>query len=352
MNNKKDLFGLFYSNWYNLICWIIGISVVIGIIFTVFTGKEFTVYNVLLPSFFNTAFLWGGSMSIVVFVWQRFPWEQNPAKHIIVETALIMGFLSIFVLGIDIFFSYQKGISLAEGLKMNLIDVLFTILITFLIVTIHEAIFFYRQWKFNFSKSIRLEKDNLEAQYNALKAQVNPHFLFNSLNSLMSLLENNPKAEQYVQDLSEYLRYVLLSNTREAVDLKEELENLEKFFHLQKLRFDDNLHVEIEINPASLHRQIPTLALQMLVDNCIKHNTISSKNPLTIKIFDDGKSITVENNLQLKQSTGSTGQGLKNIEGRYRFLSNEPIKIVSDDIHFSVTIPLINNKTHEAQTGL
>jgi sensor histidine kinase YesM len=346
MNNKKDIFSVFYSNWFNLVSLIIGISVVIGVIFTLFTGKEFTIYNILLPSFFNTVFIWGGSMAIVVFVWNRFPWEQNPVKHIIVETALIMGFLSIFVLGMDILFSYKKGISLTSGLKLNLVDILFTILITVLIVTIHEAIFFYRQWKFNFSKSIRLEKDNLETQYNALKAQVNPHFLFNSLNSLMSLLENNPKAEQYVQDLSEYLRYVLLSNTREAVELKEELENMEKFFHLQKLRFDDNLNVEIEINPASLKLQIPTLALQMLVDNCIKHNTISSKNPLTIRIFDDGKSITVENNLQLKQSTESTGQGLKNIEGRYRFIANEPIKVVSDSKYFSVTIPLINNKTH------
>lgn len=346
MNNKKDLFSVFYSNFFNLISLIVGISVVIGIIFTLFTGKEFTVYNVLLPSFFNTAFIWGGSMSIVVFVWHRFPWEQNPVKHIIVETALILAFLAMFVLAISILLSYKKGIGLANGLKFDFIDIFFTVLITVLIVTIHEAIFFYRQWKFNFSKSIRLEKDNLEAQYNALKAQVNPHFLFNSLNSLMSILENNPKAEQYVQDLSEYLRYVLLSNTREAVDLKEELENMEKFFHLQKLRFDDNLHVEIEINPASLQLQIPTLALQMLVDNCIKHNTISTRNPLTIKIFDDGKSITVENNLQLKQSIESTGQGLKNIEGRYRFITNEPVKIVSDNKHFSVTIPLINNKTH------
>jgi len=343
--NKIEKYGGLYSKWYNLAFWIVGISLVIGVIFTLFMGKEFSIYNVLLPSLFNTACLWVGSMSIVVFVWSRFPWESMPVKHLLVETALILGFLTVFILGVDMYFCFQKGTTLIEGINLNLVSILFTVLITFLIVTIHEAIFFYRQWKLNFSKSIRLEKDNLEAQYNTLKAQINPHFLFNSLNSLISLLENNPKAEQYVQDLSEYLRYVLLSNSREAVDLKEELENLEKFFHLQKLRFNDNLHVEIEINPASLQLQIPTLALQMLVDNCIKHNTISANKPLTIKIFDDGKSITVENNLQLKLSVESTGQGLKNIEGRYRFIANEPIKIISDDKHFSVTIPLINNKT-------
>jgi sensor histidine kinase YesM len=345
MNNSKLQFNMLYPKWYNLIFWMIGISMIIGLIFIFFTGKEFSVYNILLPSLFNTVFIWLGSMSIVIFVWNRFPWESTPLKHLIVEIALIAGFLSVFIVAVNGLYCYKRDISLLEGFKLNLVDILFTILITFLIVTIHEAIFFYRQWKLNFSKSIRLEKDNLEAQYNTLKAQINPHFLFNSLNSLMSLLENNPKAEQYVQDLSEYLRYVLLSNSREAVDLKEELENLEKFFHLQKLRFNDNLHVEIVINPASLQLQLPTLALQMLVDNCIKHNTISGSKPLTIKIFDNGKSITVENNLQLKQGIESTGQGLKNIEGRYRFIANEPIKIVSDDKHFSVSIPLITNKT-------
>ena len=343
----KKLFGWFYSKWYILVFWIAGISFIIGILFSLFGGKNVSFIDVVLSSFFNTAFLWGGSMTIVAFSWNKYPWERYPAKHIFVETLLIIVLLLVFITGMGFLFSYNKDVCFQKALKMNSVDILFTILITFLIVTIHEAIFFYRQWKVNFSKSIRLEKDNLEAQYNMLKAQINPHFLFNSLNSLMSLLENNPKAEQYVQDLSEYLRYVLLSNSREAVELKEELENLEKFFQLQKLRFNDNLHVEIEINPASLQLQIPTLALQMLVDNCIKHNTISENKPLTIKIFDDGKSITVENNLQLKLSVESTGQGLKNIEGRYRFIANEPIKIVSDDKHFSVTIPLINSKTEQ-----
>jgi sensor histidine kinase YesM len=343
MDIDKERFGWFYTKWYNMILWIVGIAIIIGAIFTIFMGKEFSIFNVLLPSIFNTFFIWSGSMAIVIYVWNRFPWEISPLKHIVVESFLIISLLTIFVLGMNLFFCYSKGTTFVDGLKLNLIDILFTVLITFLIVTIHEAIFFYRQWKLNFSKSVRLEKDNLEAQYNALKAQVNPHFLFNSLNSLMSLLENNPKAEQYVQDLSEYLRYVLLSNSRESVELKEELENLEKFFHLQKLRFNDNLHVEIQLSPETLQYQIPPLALQMLVDNCIKHNTISSKNPLYIKIFDDGKSITVENNLQLKQSKESTGQGLKNIEGRFRFIANEPIKIESDDKHFSVTIPLIKS---------
>jgi LytS/YehU family sensor histidine kinase len=110
---------------------------------------------------------------------------------------------------------------------------------------------------------------------------------------------------------------------------------------LQKVRFNENLHVDIQINPASLTLQIPPLALQMLVDNCIKHNIISENHPLNIRISDDEKTITVKNNFQPKQNTESTGQGLKNIEGRYRFIGGESIKIDSNEKYFSVTIPLI-----------
>ena len=344
MAEIKHNYGWFYSSWYKLILWMVGIALLIGVIYTLFMGKEFTLTNVLLPSLFNTLFIWGGSMSIVVFVWNRFPWETSPTKHIVVEVVLILAFLTLFVLGINLFISHTRNITFLEGLQQNMFDILFTILITFLIVTIHEAIFFYRQWKLHFSKSVRLEKDNIEAQYNALKAQVNPHFLFNSLNSLMSLLEKNPQAEQYVQDLSDYLRYVLVSNTRETVTLDEELNNVEKYLHLQKQRFGDNFKVEVSIQPEVLQKHIPPLALQMLMENCFNHNIISSSKPLQITISTDSESLTIENNLQPKSAPESTGQGLKNIEGRYRFVEGQGVKVVSDETRFAVTIPLITKQ--------
>ena len=342
MAEIKHNYGWFYSSWYKLVLWMVGIAVLIGVIYTLFMGKDFTWTNVLLPSLFNTIFIWGGSMSIVIFVWNRFPWETSPTKHIVVEVLLILTFLSLFVVGMNLYVCHKRGLTFAAGLQQNLFDILFTVLITFLIVTIHEAIFFYRQWKLNFSKSIRLEKDNLEAQYNALKAQVNPHFLFNSLNSLMSMLDENPLAERYVQDLSDYLRYVLLSNTRETVTLKEELENVEKYLNLQKQRFGDNFRVEESILPDTLQKHVPPLALQMLLENCFSHNIVSKSKPLTIKISTDSDSLTIQNNLQVKQSVDSTRQGLKNIEGRYRFVEGQGVRVVSDESTFSVTIPLIS----------
>lgn len=341
MAEEKHKFGWLYSKWYHVLLLMVGIALVIGGIYTLFMGKDFTLLNVLLPSIFNTVFIWGGSMSIVVFVWNRFPWENAPTRHIVVEVLLILSFLSLFIVGMNLFICHTESITFVEGLQQNMFDIIFTVLITFLIVTIHEAIFFYRQWKLNFSKSIRLEKDNLEAQYKALKAQVNPHFLFNSLNSLMSMLENHPQAEQYVQDLSDYLRYVLLSNTKETVTLQEELENVEKYLHLQKQRFGANFTVEKTLQPNALKKHIPPLALQMLLENCFNHNIVSSSKPLQIKISAEMDSLTIENNLQKKQVVDSTGQGLKNIEGRYRFVEGRGVKVSSDESRFVVTIPLI-----------
>jgi len=344
-NNWKV--GSMYSNWYYMVILLVGVSIIIGYMFSFVLNSDFTFIHVFLQSIFSTTLIWGGCISIVVYTWKKYPWERVPVRHLIIEISAIVLLLTVFFLGSNTVMYLKGKTTFTEGLRSYIIDIVITTIITFLITTIHEAVFFYQQWKLNFSKSISLEKDNLEARYNALKAQVNPHFLFNSLNSLMNLLDNNPPAEQYVQDLSDYLRYVLLGNSREAVTLKEELDNLEKFFHLQKLRFNENLHVEITIQPTSMQLEIPPLALQMLVDNCIKHNIISAQHPLTIKIFDNGRSITVVNNLQLKVSQQSTGQGLKNIEGRFRFIAGEPIRIEKTDNEFSVTIPIIHKSNHD-----
>ena len=344
MKKMKDWkIGVVYKKWYYLVLLIFVSSLIIGYMFSLIMNLDFSFINVILRSIFSTAIIWGGCVTIVTVSWRKFPWESMPIKHILIEFLLILLFLSLYIVSGAFFLSQKNGDSIVITFQGHNVEIIFTFLITFLITTIHEAVFFYKQWKLNFSKSIRLEKDNIEAEYAALKAQVNPHFLFNSLNSLISLLENNPKAEQYVQNLSDYLRYVLLSNSRELVSLNEELENLEKFFHLQKIRFNENLHVDIQIKPDSLTLQIPPLAMQMLVDNCIKHNVIASNHPLKIEFFDHDNLITVRNNKQLKATEESTGQGLKNIEGRFRFIGGESIKIESDDKYFSVTLPLIKS---------
>lgn len=317
------------------------IAIFIGLIFSTILGNKFTFGNLFFPSIFNTIVIWLGSVTIAGFVWDKYPWEKYPVKHLIVELALILLFLAIFVSLMNVFYCYKDNVRFVDGLKSHRLDIVVTVLITLFIATIHEAISFYRQWKLNFSKSVRLEKDNLEAKYDTLKAQVNPHFLFNSLNSLITMLDTHPIAEKYVQNLSDYLRYTLVSNTKETVTLQEELQNVKKYVYLQQSRFGDNFIVSYFISDEALQKSLPTLALQMLVENCFVHNVVSKDKKLHIRILADKNAISVENNFQKKSYGITTGKGLKNIEGRYRFIENNAVKIVNDEKTFKVTIPLI-----------
>lgn len=303
----------------------------------VYSDFEQVIFNAIYP----TVVIWGGCFAITTYLWKKFPWEQDPIRHLICEIILIAAYLLLFIasmLYINGAKSWNQGMAIVQKNGLELFN---TFLITYLITAIHEAFYFYKQWRENFSKSVSLEKDNLQAQYNALKAQINPHFLFNSLNSLISLVEDNTKAEKYIQDLSEFLRFVLQASEKETVSLREELQNLEKYIHLLELRFGDNFQVQLAIDAHLLELQIPPLALQILVENCVQHNIITQAKPLMVKISTADNSISVCNQLQKKAQSESTGNGLNNIRGRYRFHNADEVKIEETAEQFCVTLPLI-----------
>lgn len=334
--------GLFYSKWYFTVLMILIVTTIIGWIFSLVLHYEFSIINFFMRSILSTVVLWAGCMSIVTYCWSKFPWEQMPLKHLVIEVLLICLLLFSFIgLGVVVT-SFQHNLFCFSYIRDNAGQIVISTLITFLITSIHEAVFFYRQWKLNFSKSISLERDNIQASYNMLKAQINPHFLFNSLNSLMSLVENNERAEKYIQELSEFLRYVLISNERELVSLEEELEYLNKYIYLQKIRFGTNLEVDWEIDKQKMDNvQIPPLVLQMLFDNCVKHNVITVQRPLQVRVRMDEHFVIISNNLQQKHTDESTGQGLKNIAGRLKLLTPVPLKVEKTETDFSVYVPLI-----------
>lgn len=214
-------------------------------------------------------------------------------------------------------------------------------LITYLITAIHELVFFYKQWKHNFSKSIRLEKDNIQAKYETLKTQINPHFLFNSLNSLTNLVDENEAAVRYITDLSDFFRYMLGSRDKELVLVREEINLLKKYIHLQQSRFKTNLSIAVDVPESFYHYAISPLVLQMLVENSIKHNIISRDKPLKVSVRTGDESLVVENNLQKKSGISSTGQGLRNITERYRHFTTREVEITETSAIFKVAIPLL-----------
>ena len=189
----------------------------------------------------------------------------------------------------------------------------------------------------------QLRTENLVNQYEALKSQLNPHMLFNSLNTLYSLIRESPdKAQNYLQELSRVMRYTLHDNQSHTVALSEEMSFVRSYIYLLQMRYEDNLHFEIEIPQELLQRQVPLMAVQMLVENAVKHNEISNRKPLTIRICAQGDSLCVSNRIQPRLSDGSsTCIGLANLSKRYRLLFGRDITIEENEKNFQVTLPLI-----------
>lgn len=279
-----------------------------------------------------------GCMGLVMFLWKKFPWEQEPIKHLVIEFILITAYTLVFS---SAMYYIEKNYWKMPELENIGMEIFITLLITYLITSIHESVFFYIQWKENFSKSVRLEKDNLEARYKALKAQINPHFLFNSLSGLASLAEGNSKIENYVQDLSGLLRYMIGRNDTGLAFLRDEITFLQKYISLQSMRFPGILEIKIDIPEKYLSHALPALVLQILVENCIKHNIISADKPLNIKVTEENEFIVVTNNLQKKQVSESTGQGLKNISERYKLFTTRKVEKTETDDQFIVKVPLL-----------
>jgi len=191
---------------------------------------------------------------------------------------------------------------------------------------------------------LKLQKENLQSQFDVLKQQVNPHFLFNSLNVLTSLIRLEPElAEKFTEHLAKVYRYVLENKDNELVALSTEMSFLDAYIFLINIRFMDKVVVKINISEEKKNTRVIPLAMQLLIENAIKHNSMSKKSPLVINIFiDDDNYLNVVNNLQEREAHMiSTGVGLKNIQNRYRLINNTIPVFEKTATHFRALIPLI-----------
>lgn len=192
----------------------------------------------------------------------------------------------------------------------------------------------------------QLQAENILNQYEVLKNQLNPHMLFNSLNTLRSLVrENQDKAQEYIQELSRVLRYTLQGNESQSVRLQEEMNFVSAYIFLLKMRYEDNLIFDIQIDKELEEYYLPPMSVQVLIENAVKHNEISNRHPLNIRIAtDDSCGLFVSNPLQPKlTTTAGTGIGLANLSKRYQLLFRQDI-LITEDKNFTVRIPLIHER--------
>ncbi len=189
-----------------------------------------------------------------------------------------------------------------------------------------------------------LVRERLQSQFDILRNQINPHFLFNSFNTLISVISIDPEdAISYVEKLSDYFRLVLEQRDKDVISVSEELVMVKNYLYLQQRRFGDNLKVNISFDEEVLNSSIPPMSLQLLVENAIKHNVVSKSHPLTIELKGIGNTITIANTIREKITREpSTGIGLSNIGRRYKILFEKEIEILHDKNEFVVTLPVIN----------
>ncbi len=223
------------------------------------------------------------------------------------------------------------------------LESLTSLLLIMMMFFLYEGIYY-----FNKSRLIEIEKNKLEkltAQHklNTLKNQVNPHFLFNSLNTLVSIIPQEPElAIQFVQNLSRSYRNILEVRNEKLITIKDELHALQSYIYLLKTRFQGKIEIYETVTDDLMDNFIIPLSLQILIENAVKHNITSKSKPLSIKIYNEGDFIVVQNNLQKKdQEHNSTKIGLSNIQDRYALLVEKNIQIIETDHFFTVKLPII-----------
>lgn len=300
-------------------------------------------------SFLISSVLSFGGDRVEEFFEPRISWIKQPIKRLIltVVTYMLYCFVATFIVAFFITWYYER---------LNPADIQWGYLVQFtklpmMIAFIFMAIFTTRSWLLEWKKSAteteKLRTEMLASQYQSLKDQLNPHFLFNSLNVLSNLVyEDADRSAEFILKLSKIYRYVLDVQQEELVSLEKELEFARNYLELQKIRFEENLVFSIKVD-ASQHFYLPPLSLQLLLENAIKHNEASQENPLFISIDQKDDKLWISNTFQPKSisTESSTGLGLSNIKKRYEILSNQTITVNQMEDEFSVQLPLLKVST-------
>lgn len=274
----------------------------------------------------------------------QFPWLKNPAQRLIISIVATLIVSVAVVFAVNTVFLLLRNDSFATLIGRNRESMIVgPIFITFLISLFMHSRSFLLGWRQTAIDAEKLKGENIISQYETLKNQVNPHFLFNSLNTLTSLVHVNPDLSvKFIKQLSEVYRYVLDSQHKELVDLATEIKFVHAYVFLQQIRFGQDLKVNISL-PANYIIQIPPLSLQMLLENAVKHNIILEDEPLIVDIYLEGHQyIIVKNNLQVRNiGVESSGLGLKNIKARYEYLTSKPVQVVRTETEFMVKLPVL-----------
>ncbi|MFY0685799.1 MAG: histidine kinase [Cyclobacteriaceae bacterium] len=287
--------------------------------------------------------LWKGSEYSVVLLDKWVTWFEAPLTRVVVafiSTTLYSG--SVFYILTISFQVFSWGREYDQVVEnFTLMDLIPVVITTLVINTFMHGRAFLLGWRQEVINTERIKTEQVATQFKSLRNQVNPHFLFNSLNALTSLVyDDQEKAVAFIQKLSQVYRYVLDQTDNEVATLAEELNFVQSFVYLQQIRFGSNLQFKFDCN-GQQDRYVLPVSIQMLIENAIKHNIIDADHPMSIEIACDEQYVTVTNSLNVKKSLDSTGIGLENLRARYEHLSKLSMVIDKTEKSFVVKLPLL-----------
>ncbi len=301
----------------------------------------------LVSSVTITMLVWEGNLRIDTLMNGYFPWEKQPVRRILVHLPV-----SILFSALVIYFSMLGFNAFICALPQHTKDrfmvtaIVIGTLFSVMLLSIEVGSQFFNNWKRSLVEVEKYKSESLNAQLQNLKDQLNPHFLFNNLSVLSSLVyRDQDKAVDFINQLSKVYRYLLDTGNKELVSLADEMNIISSYIYLLQIRFDKNLVFQMDFPKECETLMVPALAVQMLIENAIKHNEVSSDFPLTIRISCGNGYLTVANNLQPRiNKEPSTGKGLKNIRHRYSYFTDQEVRISDAGNQFKVEIPLLKVK--------
>lgn len=330
------------------------LDVIIAYVFSVFISylfmgsRVFTDIDRIVPNtmfgFLLSYLLWKGNALVGWGISSKVSWDKDPVKTFRLSILASVLYTTIIVIlihwfAVDVLFGGDFG----ELYPKYIVRMLGIMVLSFLITCIFYLVYFFKWWRIAVVNEERLVCEAIQLKYDALKNQVNPHFLFNSLSVLSALVETDPsKAKQFIMHFSNIYRYVLEQRDKEVVPLSEEVNFAKSFLELNSIRHGENLVVKIDI--VNSHGFVVPLSLQLVLENCLKHNVVSSEKPLTIDIWRDNSFIVVRNTLQLRNASSShSGIGLETLCKRYEFLSEQQVLVEPTSNYYTVRIPILEN---------
>lgn len=303
------------------------------------------IYDFILTTLV-TIVAWEGNLRIDHWLNGKYPWTGNTGKRIAIQAPLAFLYTSAAILALT---RGYKIFVCGEDPKhehMAMMSLIIGLMITGIILIGEICSQFFTSWKKSLVEVEKYKAESIQAQLQNLKNQINPHFLFNNLSVLSSLVyRDQDKAVGFIDQLSKVYRYLLSNRNVELIALKDELAFLRSYIYLLQIRFDTHIAFDIDAGEEWMHFMLPPMSLQILVENAIKHNEVASDAPLLIRITADDDMLTVANNLQARiRSEESSGTGLQNIQSRYAFFTDRKLIIRQDEHEFCVSIPLLRTR--------